>query len=403
MTERPRLAEKARSLLPESRWKDVLVFTARFQESCINPPVGPLKNPWVSMGKGYLYGPAFGHWDLVHAGMDALRYAPSYVRMQLENYFSLEMAGGMLPGTIYFKVDDNGNLTGQFDVTDVCSHPPLWQELVSEYYQATGDIEFLRTTFEFAKRNLAWWEKERSAPEGGFYYMDVVKRWWESGVDHGVRWDEIDGKPHTCIDATCHIQSLYRRMAEWAEILAEEPDPYRKKASELEDFVNTELWDEKTGFFYDIEMVRRRKRPVKTFEGFWPLSLSIATDDRLERLLAHLTNRGEFFTYHPVATVSADEREYSQDCWRGPAWNSQTFWIARGCSKNGFTREARLITEKALDATLSRFRKYNTLFEFYNSQSEDMEAMARKGQPGGPCKDYLTHNPLNAFYWLLEG
>ncbi len=196
---------------------------------------------------------------------------------------------------------------------------------------------------------------------------------------------------------------MLRRLGEWAAILGADDRPFAGPAAELRAFVNTELWDRDTGFFYDIQMVRAHKRKIMTFEGFWPLALKVAEPDKLQPLLAHLFDPTKFFGYHPVATVAMDEPEYSKNCWRGPAWNCINFWITRGCAKYGLAAEARRLAERVLDATAARFAEHETLFEFYNSGDESMTGMARKQEDVGPCRDYLGHNPLNAIYWTIAG
>jgi glycogen debranching enzyme len=401
----PNLARKADVLLPDNPWKTMLVACADLQDRSIHAPNGPLQLPWVEIGLGYHFsgfssGVAFGHWDLVHIAMDALPYDPRHARNQLINYFGLLNAAGMMPGTIISTAREP--LEMALPIDPVVSHPPLWQEFVHDYYQLTGDADFVRHAFDFGQRNLAWWERERSAPEGGFFYMDVVKRWWESGVDAGVRWDEVDGRPHACIDATCHLQSVYRRMAEWATILGEDATPYAGRAQELHAFINAELWDAASQFFYDIEMVRGHKGRIKTYEGLWPLILGSADADKWPALVAHLMNPREFNTYHPVATVALDEPTYSNNCWRGPAWNSISFWVIRGCRLAGYRDEAAVLARKVLDATAVRYAQHGAIFEFYHSSGESMEGMSRKTEDRGPCRDYLGHNPLNAIYWMLH-
>lgn len=396
----PALAQTAREKLPASRWKEMLIFICKLQEESIFPPAGPFKKPWVSPGKGYIGNPAFGHWDLIHACLDALVYDTGYVRTQFENYFLQMKPDGMLPGVIYGP-RDKALSKGVFSSQDNCSHPPVWPHAVDEYVKISGDHEFLKTAFEFGKKNLAWWQSNRRIPEGGYYYRDIIDQKWESGVDAGARFMNPIHPPYACIDATSHLYGFLEIMEAWAEKSGENPVPFQKEREDLKIIIQRDLWDEKTKFFYDLPMARGQAQKIKSFEGFWPLVVKAATTDQANQLVEHLLNPEEFFSFHPVPTVALNEPFYTNDMWQGPAWNSMTYWIMRGMFNYGYKEPAVKIGTLALDRSLEHFNKAGTVYEFYNSRSLDQSCLKRKGKDIGPCKDYLGHNPLNALYGFL--
>ena len=411
LTSMPDLEKKSAVMLPDSPWKKLLVWNSAQQDRAIFPPNNLFDDLWVEIGPGYVIGdqthvPSFGHWDLVQTAMNALPYAPEYAKVQLKHYLSVMYPDGMLPGTLWgIRGSENNDI--RLPRTPLqYSHPPFWQEFVSDYYAKTGDKEFLAHAFEKGKLNYHWWKQERSALEGGFYYVDIVKRWWESGVDAGVRWDNVDGQAHACIDASCHIYSLVNRLAQWAEILGEDPSFYRKEAETNKAFINTELWDEETGFFYDVLPCRGQKEKVMTIAGFWPLAFGIATEDQQKKLMEHLLNPKKFFTVHPIPSVAIDEEKFCHSYWRGPSWTGPAYWILRGMNRSGLKKEAQMIGEKILNGVNYHFEKDHTVYEFYPPMDHDLCKLGRNPlvkTAQGPCHDYLGHNPLNALYWELFG
>ena len=40
---------------------------------------------WEEIGPGYCYGPAFGHWDLIHQILDVMPAEPEHARNQILN------------------------------------------------------------------------------------------------------------------------------------------------------------------------------------------------------------------------------------------------------------------------------------------------------------------------------
>jgi len=82
-----------------------------------------------------------------------------------------------------------------------------------------------------------------------------------------------------------------------------------------------------------------------------------------------------------MSTVATDETVFKLDCWRGPAWNSMTYWIMRALADYGFHSEAAVIGWKALERTGEAFRKYGHIFGFYNSAGPEIESLGRTGIP----------------------
>ncbi|OPZ88651.1 MAG: Glucosidase YgjK precursor [candidate division TA06 bacterium ADurb.Bin417] len=345
------------------------------------------------MGPGYIAHPAFGHWDLVHACLDLVRFSPELVRDQLRNLFETAGPDGMLPGLSYGP----GKRRPDFWANHKLSHPPLWPQAAEEYFRVARDLEFLKECFEFGRRNLAWWEAHRRVAGGGFYYRDILDRTWESGIDDGLRFKTPAERPFACVDATSHLYGYYEMMEKWAGRLELDAAAYREKRVGLAEFIQSEFWDERAGFFHDVG---RPGRP-KTFEGFLPMAFGAASEAQSIRLHEHLMNESEFYAFHPIPTVALNEPDWSFDMWRGPAWNSRTFWILRGSHRYGHRKEVGEIGLRTLDRTLEHFRASGTIHEFYNSRSIDQSVLVRKGNPAGPCREYLGHNPLNAFFYLV--
>lgn len=87
--------------------------------------------------------------------------------------FSLICDNGMLPRALCSET--RGSLDLKRPKTPLLySHAPLWQELVTDYFASANDLEFLKIAFGFGKGNLVWQQRERTAPEGGFCYLDML-------------------------------------------------------------------------------------------------------------------------------------------------------------------------------------------------------------------------------------
>jgi glycogen debranching enzyme len=370
----------------------MLLYLAELHGRSVHPPVAHFRYPFEDIGPGYQGGKAFGHFDLTHERLDTVRAAPEHVRNQVRNELAGQQKDGLIPGVITF--DASGKATWK----DFKGFPPLWVVSVDAYVDATGDAAFLPECLDALLRQIGWFEARRALPGGGFYYLDVTTGPWESGIDEGIRYDERPASADASVDASSHVFMLYERAALWSRKLGRPHAAWEEKATALRKFIQKELWDPETGFFYDRWTVRQPARRHLAFEGMWPVVAGAATPEQAARVIdEHLLNPKEFFAPHPIATVALSDPKFELRMWRGPAWNCMTYWAARGCLRYGRPDAARRLLEAALDATARQFTRTGTLWEFYHPQLGDPESLFRKERGRRiPCRDYVGHNPLFA-------
>lgn len=384
--------------LGKPQWRPMLAYVAELHERSIHPPRPPFPYPWEEIGPGYCYGPAFGHWDLIHAVLDTLPAEPEHTRQQIINNLAAQQEDGLVPGAIWMRDKDARWSTRS-------GHPPVWPVAVQDYVDTTGCDELIGQCYGPLVQQIRWFEKHRQATETGFYYTDILDRTWESGIDEGVRFDEAQPGPHACVDATSHLCLLYETAASWGEKLGASSVLSRQKAAELRGFIQNELYDPESGTFYDIWAARDPAQRHLTFEGMWPIVVGAATEEQANRVVdEHLLNSDRFYTAHPICTVALTDPGFELRMWRGPTWNSMTYWAARGCMRYGRSDAARRLLERALDASALRFERTGTIWEFYHPHGGDPLELERKThtQYNTPCPDYLGHNPLIAMARMYD-
>jgi putative isomerase len=373
-------------------WQPMLRYLAELHGRSVFPAQGHFPYAFESIGPGYQGGMVFGHIDLTHERLDTVRALPEHARNQVRNELAGQQPDGVIPGVISF--DKDGKPLYRTDK----GFPPFWVVSVDAYVEVTTDSRFLAECLEALREQIGWFEDKRRAPDGGFYYLDLVQNTWESGMDEGIRYDERPPSRAAAVDATSHLYMLYETAGRWSRTLGQPSGAFDAKAAALQHLLQTELWDESTGFFYDRWVVHDPAKRHLAFEGMWPVVAGAATPAQAKRVIEHhLLNELEFFTAHPIATVARNDAKHERRMWRGPAWNCMTYWAARGCARYGHEDAARQLLERALDATASEFEKSGTLWEFYDVDLGDQKTLARKpkGRPI-PCVDYLGHNPLFA-------
>jgi Mannosylglycerate hydrolase MGH1-like glycoside hydrolase domain len=382
-------------------WRPMLLYLAELHGRSVHPPLGHFPYPFEDIGPGYQGGMAFGHIDLTHQRLDTVRALPEHARNQTRNELAGQQADGLIPGVINFNAD------GKASWKNNKGFPPLWPVSVEAYVEVTSDADFLAECLVALRRQIGWFESHRAAPGGGFYYLDVVQSTWESGMDEGIRYDERPPAAAASVDACSHIYLLYEHAARWSQKLGQPPAVWQDKARALQQFIQLELWEPESGFFYDSWSVRRADRRHLAFEGMWPVVVGAATPEQALRVIdEHLLNAKEFLAPHPIATVALSDPKFELRMWRGPAWNCMTYWAARGFLRYGRDGAARQLLEAALDATATQFERTGTIWEFYHPQVGDQQTLLRKPQGRRtPCPDYLGHNPLFAMtdLWRKTG
>jgi len=385
--------------LGKPAWRPMLRYVAQLHARSTHPARPPFSRPWEEIGPGYCYGPAFGHWDLAHQILDVLPAEPEHARNQILNDLENQQEDGLVPGSIWLRED-----TPRWSRT--VGHPPMWAVAADDYADQVGNDDLLRVCYEPLLRQIGWFESQRKAEGEGYYYSDIVNHSWESGIDEGVRFDDVPTGRFACVDATSHVCMLYSLAADWALRLGIQAPGLATRAAELRLFIAERLFDAETGFFHDIWAVGNPQSRRLAIEGIFPLVAGAATEEQAGRVIdENLLNPERFCAPHPVTSVGLCDPRFELRMWRGPTWNSMTMWAARGCLAYGRADAAHRLTEAALDASADVFATTGTVWEFYHPFGGHPTTLRRKPQTAQntPCPDYLGHNPLFALARIWEG
>lgn len=377
--------------LGRPNWRPMLRYVARLHERCIRGDrLGVFPHPWEEIGPGYVFRPVFGHWDIVHAGLDAVADEPAHVARQMENLFALQDENGRLP---VMMAERSGRATFH---DPRLTHPPVWPVLIDELL--THGVDLRNAGLIVAKRQLDWFDTNRRAAQGYAYADLMIPGSFESGIDDGIRF-RGDDPPRDrwvpFIDACCHVWLLLDAIARWGDDAGA-----RGRADQLAAYVREAMWSERSGFFHDPHQIKAR-RELPAFEGIWPVVVGIATDAQAHRVIDRwLLDPSKLGAPHPIRTVASGADGYDMRMWRGPAWNSMTLWACRGCLGYGRSDAAAALAGAALDMSARHFNRHGTVYEFYHPDGLNPQTVSRKPYltdlPNQPCPDYLGHNPLIA-------
>lgn len=247
---------------------------------------------------------------------------------------------------------------------DNLNHPILFfAEWVS--YCQTGDMERLHAVFEPLYRYyraLHYHLRHTS----GLYVTD-----WAS-MDNSTRnkelWLGVDISAEMVFFANVLLLFIDELQVKGYEVkeAEERRGILQKEAKETKDAINCLMWDEVTGFYYDLDHTMKRI-PIKTAAAFWCIIADVADDRQLQSLSRWLDDKDSFNRLHRVPVLAADEEGYDPNgwYWRGSVWAPINTMVVLGLSKRGLRDQAREIALNDVDCICKVFRDTGTIWENY--------------------------------------
>jgi hypothetical protein len=198
--------------------------------------------------------------------------------------------------------------------------PPLFAWAAWQIYETDGDRAFLEELFPRLEMHYAFvrraYDPDRdNLHTGGFMGMDNIPR---PGYP-----DEEEA------DLSGWVAFFAREMARIADETGQpdRADFYRAEYEQIVAQINTQLWDETTGFYYDRNV--RGFLLEKSYAGLIPFIAGAPDTAQTARIIEHLANPTEFWTPYGIRSLSADsaiyepgysESGWKNSNWRGPIW-----------------------------------------------------------------------------------
>ena len=266
-------------------------------------------------------------------------------------------------------IDKNGIAEYGGMVHDVCYNWTDYDYEVGQVIEGVGTVD--ENGFVYDKNN-----ERVVCPDAG-----VEAAAWESGMDNATRFDlEGNGeddigikiftvrndakKPvgyvinQESVDLNAYLYAEKGFLKEMAEELGYNDDAkkHEQEAKKLGNYINTQMYDEQTGFYYDVQtnedgsvkklLVNRGKGT----EGWIPLWAKCATQEQAAQVVKNMMDAGKFNTYVPFPTASKDNDKYNPSTyWRGPVWLDQALYAVEALQNYGYNDEAKETTLKLFD------------------------------------------------------
>ena len=294
-------------------------------------------------------------WD---AYFHALAYR--YVNMnlaydQLRILIDHQREDGMLPDAVH----DEGIVTHlDFPIEADVTKPPLLAWAAWKLFQQSGDREFLDEIYESLVRWNRWWFEKNDLNHNG---LCEYQHPFSSGLDDSPLWDE--GMPVESPDLNTYLYLQLEAMSRIAHEIGEQNDSvmWKRQAEQISRKMVEILWDNQKGLFWANQNGHRVN--VRTPFNLFPLLTGSMPPEIASKLVAHLTNEGEFWSRYPVPTVALDDPKFDPNqMWRGPTWININYLLIEGLRRSGYTQLSRELRRR----TLEMISHQSDIFEYYH-------------------------------------
>ena len=198
--------------------------------------------------------------------------------------------------------------------------PPLFAWAAWQIYQTDGDLAYLESVYPALEEHYALILKAYDRDHdhlftGGFMGMDNVPR--PSGMD--VEQADLSGWMALFADDMVNISTALGET--------ERAGYYMEQYTLIADAINTQLWDETTGFYYDRNAGGLLLE--KSYTGLIPFIAGVSSPAQTEAIMTSLTDPGQFWSDYGIRSMPADSAIYESGYstsgwknsnWRGPVW-----------------------------------------------------------------------------------
>lgn len=266
---------------------------------------------------------------------------------------------------------------------------------------AGGDAEWVRERLFTLQAFLNNYRNHHRHAATGLYY-------WQTDLAIGV-----DNDPCIFYRPSASCGSIFLNCLMYRELLAmtylcerlnlnEVAAHYRADSEALRAAVQEHCWDERDGFFYNVDLNLRpvEHRPglhaghprdydclvmrIGVWPGFMALWAGLATPDQARRVAAeHYRNARTFHAPYGVRTLSRMEKMYNvrassnPSSWLGPVWGIANYLTCRGLALCGLEEDARELAANTIRLFGRDFERFGALHEYY--QPENGEPVLNRG------------------------
>jgi neutral trehalase len=238
----------------------------------------------------------------------------------------------------YNKQEENGAIRGRYDLETSVPlftpenpegvSPPLFAWAEYNLYHKLGLKRRVKEVVPTLEKHFLWLEETFKQPNG--LYSVPLEATHMGNSPRGDVAYPVDFNAQQAMNAL-YISAL-------GDILNDKDLSFRYKKAyySLKTRINSQMWDEEEGFYYDLDKNGERLK-VRTIAAFWTLLAEVPHVDRADRLITFLQNEKEFASPNPFPSLSMSHPSFHPkgNGYCGSVFPALTFMVIKGLEKYG--------------------------------------------------------------------
>lgn len=301
-------------------------------------------------------------------------------------------------------------------------HKPILAQHALFIVEKNKDASWLRPYFKKLEKYLDYYVCNCRHEETGLYF------WIDDcaiGVDNDPCTFYRPLRSSGSILLNCFLYREFQATVELAKQLGmnDKDTKYDQLAKQLKDAIQNHCWDERDGFFYNVDLnllpVDKEQwlhsgcprhwscliQRIEVWSGFLAMWSGIATKEQAKRMVEeHFRNEKTFCAPYGVRTLSKQEKMYAiiksgnPSCWLGPVWGISNYMVFEGLVRYGYVEEAKELCKKTIELFGKDILVNGEMHEYY-----DPETGEGVNNPGFQNWNLLVVNMISWLLFLKQG
>ncbi len=196
---------------------------------------------------------------------------------------------------------------------------------------------FLREAVPALARYAEWLVTTRDPRNSGL--IDVLDQ-FETGQEYMSRYQAVDGDADRLgwenrirlqgVDVSVYAYRLFQALAGLASRGGLDAAPWRARADRTRSAIHKKMWDEKSGYFSDVNPATGRRTGVRAAVCFYPYATDLVDAPHLAGFVQNLFDPRQFWKPFPVPSSAGTDPLYDPDAaWKGKRhhcpWNGRVW------------------------------------------------------------------------------
>ena len=314
------------------------------------------------------------------------------VTSQLDTFYQKQEEDGAIRGE--YLVEDGSAVLPKSNPTGVA--PPLFSWAEFNLYHKLGAKKRLREVLPVLERHFEWLQTTHRKANG-LYSVPAAATMMGNSPRDGCYYP-VDFNAQQAVNA--------RYLSAIGDVLNDKDTSFKYKRAyfALKTRISQMMWDDATGFYYDLNRQEQRLT-VRTIGAFWTLLAEIPNEHKSERLIAHLSDVNEFGVEHPFPTLSAAHEAYSPDGagYKGSVVPPFNYMVIKGLEKYQKYDMAREFALRHLYYVLDGLHPEESTGSLYEAYAPQREGPAKwSGKRGFPRQLLMAYDALSTVTLMIE-